>query len=159
MKNLSLISILLSLFVLTACATQGANKQAKNFWQAVEQENFDAAARLTINPSPTKLRLLTAPVRGMSAEMIDSKVEGDKAVVLTKLVGNGNSEYLMTIMVKHDGAWLIDDQAMLKSAVTYRLNRFASEVSVEASAVLEQAMQDLEDSWQDIQRELEKQAK
>lgn len=154
MKKFTLLIITLSLFSLAGCASSSANKQALAFWQAVENENFDDAARLTINPSPTKLRILTTPFRDMSAQIIDSKVEDNKAVALTKLSMGANSEYLMTIMVKHQGQWLIDEQAMLKSAITYRLNRFADDISSEANNLLEQAMTDLESSWKDIEQEL-----
>lgn len=122
MKKLVLIAlVLLALFALTACGKK-PNTVAKNFFQALQDKNFEAAKKLSTFNSQGYIEGIETMYKGFSpvekknfdktkytVEKVE--VDGDTATITYKrwkLGSPESNEEKTAPMVKEDGAWLVD---------------------------------------------------
>src|SRR6187455_1756837 len=112
--NNHLLSVALVLVTLVGCTGNSPEKSAEKFLNAFNEKNYNEARKYA-TPETTKLVDLMENLSKMSAsedsvthpkiEVIDSKIEGDSAMVTFREKGSDETEEIK--LKKIDGKWLV----------------------------------------------------
>ncbi len=169
-----LTGLFLGLFLLSGCMSseqQQAREVADSFWQAVLDKDMETAKGLVTWESVEYLRFLGSDkVDFQNFETGELQIADGIAEVATVLNSSSSDEMqipVRTILVRHEGGWLVDVQKTLGSMVSGTMGSIVGQLNnlmqdglkgldESLSDSLDQLGKTLEDGLQDLQKELAK---
>lgn len=174
MKVIRMLSILCISLWLSACLSVSesdkAQETARNFWQAVIENNMENAKQLATWDSTDYLRYLrTEQLEPRRFELGELKIEEYQAEVATMIFSGEKGDIkvpVRTVLIRYEDEWRVDVQKTMGSmvngamgAVVNQLNGFLQEGLRGLDDALNQSIdelgQGLEKGMQDLQKELE----
>jgi len=161
------------LVLLAGCTVSSEEQQAREvanrFWQAILQDNMEEAKKLVTWDSAQFLQFLhNKQISAQRFETGELKIEQGGAEIATVLYGGDKGDMeipLRTVLVRHDGVWLVDVQKTMGSmvsgamgAVVNQLNSFMQEglkgLDDSLSSSIDQLGKSLENGMKDLQKDL-----
>ena len=139
MKMLKPILIAIALFALAACVQKQTPEEVTHgFWQAVIDNDLDAARKLTTRDSRKNLNLLDNREKRLKAvEVGTATITAEKATVPTTLIGDAEGRRtrveLTTYLRKEDEKWRVEGErtvnALLASSLESLLQNLTGDLT------------------------------